>query len=70
MTVSTLKPTVGMVVTDCPNFNLYRMAIEMEWTLALALDLYDDDDGYSTCLASCIQAKHQYSHFFIAEYFR
>ena len=26
VTVSTLKPTVGIVVTDCPSFNLYNMA--------------------------------------------
>ena len=27
VTVSTLNPTVGMVVTDCPNFSLYRIAV-------------------------------------------
>ena len=26
VTVSTLNPTVGIVVTDCPNFNLYNTA--------------------------------------------
>jgi len=26
LTVSTLKPTVGIVVTDCPSFNLYKIA--------------------------------------------
>lgn len=26
MTVSTLNPTVGIVVTDWPSFNLYKMA--------------------------------------------
>jgi hypothetical protein len=26
VTVSTLNPTVGIVVTDCPSFNLYRIA--------------------------------------------
>lgn len=26
VTVSTLKPTVGIVVTDCPSFNRYRIA--------------------------------------------
>ena len=25
-TVSTLKPTVGIVVTDCPNLSLYKIA--------------------------------------------
>lgn len=28
VTVSTLKPTVGMVVTGWPDFNLYRIASE------------------------------------------
>jgi len=28
LTVSTLKPTVGIVVTDCPSFSLYKMAVE------------------------------------------
>jgi hypothetical protein len=26
VTVSTLNPTVGIVVTDWPNFNLYKIA--------------------------------------------
>ena len=30
VTVSTLNPTVGMVVTDCPNFNLYKIAVIKE----------------------------------------
>lgn len=30
VTVSTLKPTVGMVVTGWPDFNLYRIAVKKE----------------------------------------
>ena len=29
VTVSTLNPTVGIVVTDCPNFNLYKIATNL-----------------------------------------
>jgi len=29
LTVSTLKPTVGIVVTDWPSFNLYKIAVLM-----------------------------------------
>ena len=42
VTVSTLKPTVGMVVTDWPSFNLYRMA-EME-SRALILETHTHTD--------------------------
>jgi hypothetical protein len=30
VTVSTLNPTVGIVVTDCPSFSLYRIAVKEE----------------------------------------
>ena len=42
VTVSTLNPTVGMVVTDWPSFNLYRMA-EME-SRALILETHTHTD--------------------------
>ncbi len=31
VTVSTLNPTVGIVVTDCPNFSLYNIAVKKEY---------------------------------------
>lgn len=44
-TVSTLKPTVGMVLTLCFSLSLYKIAASEEWR---------------TSLARIIQSKHQY----------
>ena len=64
MTVSTLKPTVGMVVTDCPSLSLYKIA--GFWLRSLT-GWYDHVCGYNvqvnTRLKVCTDHCQEYIYF-------
>ena len=73
VTVSTLKPTVGMVVTLWFNFNLYRIATRQPTgdarhnAFALRQIGGGADDPGLTGFASRIESEHEDSHLLIPE---
>lgn len=68
MTVSTLNPTVGIVVTDWPNLSLYKIAARQIIELAFYI-ISIVGAQIRTRFASCVQAQHQNAHLLVAEDF-
>lgn len=71
VTVSTLKPTVGMVDTFWPSFSLYRMAVSGKKKIQQRIRACESDlksereEGKQTGLASRVKTEHENTHLLV-----